>query len=195
MKINKILIYILIIVILGALVVLYFNKSSNQSSNNNSDINENSEEASSTFVNGVEGEKEFKKIVIPGLRIMSINNDSPLNQVTLVTLDDGEKTGASSLLTDDIITGISLDYNKTNLQDVIQRERPSKYFIPINNEQELYSEINKLKTNKVMLGVVRKVMAGTGYVYRPDIATFEIEKLEGNYLKATFLPNSKELYK
>lgn len=192
---KKILIPILIIVVLGTVLVFYFNNNSKSGSEDNTGPKQekNGEE---NYFNPVDGEENFKKIVIPGLRIMSIDSDSPLlNKVGLVNLNEGNGYSDNSLQVGDIITGISLDYDKTNLLDILLRERPSKYFIPVNGEQELYSEINKLKTTKIMLGIVRKVMAGTGYVYRPDIAVFEVEKLERNYLKTTFLPNSKELYK
>lgn len=136
-----------------------------------------------------------KGVVIPGLRIMNLEDNSPLKKVGLVSLNDGTGYGNQPLLKDDIITGISINYDKTNFGDILARERLSKYFITVNYPQELYSELNKLKTNKIMLGVVRKVKAGTGYSYRSDIAVFSVEKLEGDYLKATMVSNTKELSK
>lgn len=168
-----------IILVLGIVLFLYFK---------NSNSNKVKEESNLNLV-----KEEQKDVIIPGLRIMNIDDNSPLKHVGLVSLNAGYGYGDESLLVKDIITGVSIDYDKTNYRDIILRKTSSKYFIPVNSERELYSEINKLGNKKIILGIVRKVEAGTGYDNRPDLATISLEKLEGNYLGVSLSLNTKEL--
>lgn len=171
-------VYIIILLILvGGFFVYYFNNKG----------------SSSFFDNQDEGDLRFAKRVVPGLRIMKIEDDSILKNVELLTLS--REPGVDTLLVDDIITGVSMDYEKTLFADILLGERSSLYFTPVNSEQELYSEIKKLKSNKIMLGVSRKVMAGTGYANSTDIAVFNVKDLDKLDLGVILLQNTLELYK
>lgn len=176
MKKNLIYIFIFFILVSGVFIYYLNNKGFRSISNTQED-----------------GDLRFAKQVVPGLRIMKIEDDSYLKKVELQTLSS--EPGVDGLLIEDIITGISIDYEKTMYADILLRERSSEYFIPVTSEQELYSEIKKLKSNKIMLGVSRKVMAGTGYANSTDIAVFSVKNLDSLDLGVILLPNSVELYK
>lgn len=185
---KKILLSLFITIIVVLLFIFLANKKVKETPNiqlNNNIYDETKEKLVGPFV--------------PGLKITSIEKDSPLNKVGLTVLAEAEKYGESSLKIGDVITGVSLDYKKSNFWDILTKEQKSEYFIPVETEQELYQAINNIGSNKIILGVVRKEFKGITkeesgfYRYRPDLAVFSIEKLNGNYLKATMIPNINDV--
>ncbi len=135
--------------------------------------------------------KEWVDIVIPGLRVLEIDDDSLLLKDIDFLGDLGSST--DSLAVGDVITGISLNESKTNLAEVITRERTSEDFIPIDSEEELYSELMKMQSATIVLGIVRVTPAGTGHFDRPDLARVSFENSARSDLGVTLVPNNKEL--
>lgn len=150
------------------------------------------------IINDYSPKEELVGPFVPGLKIVDIEKDSPLNKIGLTVLAGAEEYGDSSLKIGDVITGVALDYKKANFWDVITRQQKSEYFIPVDTEQELYQAINNIGLNKITLGVVRKEFKGITeeeagwYRYRPDLAVFSVEELKGNYLMSTMIINTKD---
>lgn len=153
--------------------------------------NKNSENLDEEFLqptqNGIFQTSDFPRV--SGLRVVSIQNDSPLKHIKLVTLKNYEEYGESSFEVGDVITGVSTNYDKTNYFDIIRGERNSKYFLKVSSEDELYSIINKNNSDEIILGIVRREPAGTGLVDMPDLAVFSVNKTQDKYLKINLTIN------
>lgn len=182
----KIILKILVVVVLCLVFIVLYSTYSK-----NGNFNVNIKETISDY----HRPEKLVGYFVPGLQIINTEKDSPLNRVGLTTLAGSEEYGESSLKSGDVITGIVIDYEKANFWDILTRQQKSEYFIPVDTEKELYDTLKKLDTNKIKLGIVRKTFKGISeeesgwYRYRPDIAVFSVDNLEGDYLKVKLEPN------